>query len=132
MATRETPSRSPIHEKKSTSDLKSNEISHNASAISNPAYSSPFAIAILKSDYMQSPMTMDQFNRYSSQKKYYLANKFSDIIMQYFHGNITLEESEDRQKVFLMEVRLSGGDIEALDDEIIRGFVKNKIVRAGL
>lgn len=81
---------------------------------------------------MQSPITQDQFDRYSSQQRYELANKFSDIIIQYFLGDITLEESEGKQKVFLMEARLSAGDIEHLDDEIIRGFVKSKIIRAGL
>lgn len=80
---------------------------------------------------MQSPMTEDQFNRFGNLSKYISIDKYSDLIIQYFLGQVTLEQLERNQETFLMEMKLSGDETGSQDNDIINGFVKNKLIKLG-
>ncbi|MFP3677266.1 TonB family protein [Pseudomonas sp. SIMBA_041] len=101
-------------------------------------YSSPGAKGpdlmkvMLIADLKRSPMTEDQFDRYSSQANYRLADKYSDIMVQYLIGNATLEQTEKNQKTLILEAKLAGESPESLDDDIVTGFVKNKLIKMGV
>lgn len=86
---------------------------------------------MLRAHYMQSPMTEDQFNRFGNQSKYKLIDEYSDLIVQYFFGQVTLEQSQRNQEAFLMEMKLSGEEANIQDNGIIDGFVKNKLIKLG-
>lgn len=88
--------------------------------------------AILISRYKQSPMTEDQFDRFSKQANYKLTNKFSDFMVQYLIGQATIEQADKNQKILIMEAKLSGETLDSLDNEIVDGFIKNKLIKLGL
>lgn len=86
---------------------------------------------MLRAHYMRSPMTEDQFNRFGNLTKYRSIDKYSDLIVQYFLGSVTLEQLERNQETFLMEMKLSGEEVGSQDNDIINGFVKNKLIKVG-
>lgn len=86
---------------------------------------------MLRAHYMQSPMTEDQFNRFGNLSKYISIDKYSDLIIQYFLGQVTLEQLERNQETFLMEMKLSGDETGSQDNDIINGFVKKKLIKLG-
>ena len=45
--------------------------------------------------------------------------------LQYFFGQVTLEQLERNQETFLMEMKLSRDETGSQNNDIINGFVKN-------
>ncbi|MHA5991795.1 hypothetical protein ACVSMR_33785 [Pseudomonas aeruginosa] len=70
-------------------------------------------------------MTEDQSNRFGNLSKYISIDKYSDLIIQYFFGQVTLEQLERNQETFLMEMKLSRDETGSQNNDIINGFVKN-------
>ena len=88
-----------------------------------------WARTMMRSVMIQSSMTEDQFSRSVNLQRFKFENQVSDLFVRYIQGELTIEQVSKQERVLGMEARLAG--VVDLDEEIIYGFVKNKLMLKG-